>query len=216
MHLLALKTWKFLTATLKCICKDSLTDVLRVFSVLWCKIACYPARRKSAWYTLMRFRLIKNGVAHAYEVYTVYGRVFWQNFSSKHPYVPQLAKMASVCRLCGSSVAYSHHRVALFGKKASQERLASRISALLDTMITLNDDDGLLNLRCAKCKQSLETVMIDLTKFKRSVAVLQSELSLHAIEMSWQVYYIESKLCMTSHNTEESEKHPGVPISWGD
>ena len=32
----------------------------------------------------------------------------------------QLAKMASVCRLCGSSVAYSHHRVALFGKKASQ------------------------------------------------------------------------------------------------
>ena len=81
-------------------------------------------------------------------------------------------------------MAYSHHRVALFGKKASQERLASRISALLDTMITLNDDDGLLNLRCAKCKQSLETVMIDLTKFKRSVAVLQSELSLHAIEMS--------------------------------
>ena len=48
------------------------------------------------------------------------------------PYVAQLAKMASVCRLCGSSVAYSHHRVALFGKKASQERLASRISALLD------------------------------------------------------------------------------------
>ena len=69
-----------------------------------------------------------------------------------------------------SSVAYSHHRIALFGKKASQERLASRISTLLD--ITLNDDDGLLNLRCAKCKQSLETVMIDLTKFKRSVAVL--------------------------------------------
>ena len=94
----------------------------------------------------------------------------------------QLAKMASVCRLCGSSVAYSHHRVALFGKKASQERLASRISALLD--ITLNDDDSLLNLRCAKCKQSLETVMIDLTKFKRSVAVLQSELSLHAIVIS--------------------------------
>ena len=75
-------------------------------------------------------------------------------------------------------MAYSHHRV----EKASQERLASRISALLD--ITLNDDDGLLNLRCAKCKQSLETVMIDLTKFKRSVAVLQSKLSLHAIVIS--------------------------------
>ena len=35
------------------------------------KLAWYPARRKSAWYTLMRFRLIKNGVAHAYDVYTV-------------------------------------------------------------------------------------------------------------------------------------------------
>ena len=78
-------------------------------------------------------------------------------------------------------MAYSHHRVALFGK-ASQERLASRISALLD--ITFNDDDGLLNLRCVKCKQSLETVMIDLTKFKRSAAVMQSELSLHAIVIS--------------------------------
>ena len=42
-------------------------------------------------------------------------------------------------------MAYSHHTVALFDKKASQERLASRISALLD--ITLNDDNGLLNAR---------------------------------------------------------------------
>ena len=79
-------------------------------------------------------------------------------------------------------MAYSHHRVALFGKKDSQERLASRISVLLDIM--LNDDDGLLNLRFVKCKQSLETVMINLTKFKRSVSVLQSELSLHTIVIS--------------------------------
>ena len=55
----------------------------------------------------------------------------------------QLAKMASVCRLCGSSVAYSHYRVALFGKK-KPARKASRIRALLD--ITLNGDDGLPNL----------------------------------------------------------------------
>ena len=34
-------------------------------------LAWYPARRKSAWYTLMHFRLIKNGIAHAYDVYTV-------------------------------------------------------------------------------------------------------------------------------------------------
>ena len=68
----------------------------------------------------------------------------------------QLAKMASVCRFCGSSVAYSYHRVALFGKKTSQERLASRISALLD--ITLNDDDGLPNLMCSKCKRRVESL----------------------------------------------------------
>ena len=68
-------------------------------------------------------------------------------------------------------MAYNHHRVALFGKKASQERLASRISTLLD--ITLNDDDGLPNLVCAKCKrrvESLETAMMDLTKFKKEVS----------------------------------------------
>ena len=44
-------------------------------------------------------------------------------------------------------MAYSHHRVALFGKKKdSKERLASRISALLD--ITLNCDDSSANLVC--------------------------------------------------------------------
>ena len=37
-------------------------------------------------------------------------------------------------------MAYSLHGVALFGKKASQERLASRISALSD--MTFNDDDA--------------------------------------------------------------------------
>ena len=82
-------------------------------------------------------------------------------------------------------MAYSYH-IVLFGKKkASQERLASRISTPLD--ITLNDDDGSANLRCAKCKrrvESLETAMMDLMKFMRSVAVLQSELSLHAIIVS--------------------------------
>ena len=53
-------------------------------------------------------------------------------------------------------MAYSHHRVALFGEKASQERLASRISAVLD--ITLNNDDGLPNLMCAKCKRRVESL----------------------------------------------------------
>ena len=39
--------------------------------LIWSYIAWYPAQRKSAWYTLMRFWLIKNGVAHTYDVYTV-------------------------------------------------------------------------------------------------------------------------------------------------
>ena len=43
----------------------------RVNSSTLATLAWYPARRKSAWYTPMRFRLIKNGVAHAYDVYTV-------------------------------------------------------------------------------------------------------------------------------------------------
>ena len=51
---------------------------------------------------------------------------------------------------------YSHHRVALFGEKASQERLASRISALSD--ITLNDDDDLPNVICSKCKRRVESL----------------------------------------------------------
>ena len=35
----------------------------------------------------------------------------------KHANVANLAKIESVYHLCGSSVAYSHHRVAYFGKK---------------------------------------------------------------------------------------------------
>ena len=32
-------------------------------------LAWYPALRESAWYTLMCFLLIKNGVVHVYDVY---------------------------------------------------------------------------------------------------------------------------------------------------
>ena len=63
-------------------------------------------------------------------------------------------------------MAYSHHRVAVFDiKKASQERLASRISALLD--MTLNDDDGLTNLMCAKCKRRDESLKNQTKSFGR-------------------------------------------------
>ena len=50
----------------------------------------------------------------------------------------------------------------MFGKKASQEKLASRISTVLD--ITLNDNDGLPNLVCKVQAgvESLETALMDL------------------------------------------------------
>ena len=40
-----------------------------------CRASLVPGAEEESWYTLMRFRLIKNGVAHVYDVYTVYGRV---------------------------------------------------------------------------------------------------------------------------------------------
>ena len=69
-----------------------------------------------------------------------------------------LAKMVSVCRLCGSSVAYSNRRVALFCKTANKERLAC---------------SGLLNLKCKWKVESLETAMI-LTSILYRVRTLTS------------------------------------------
>ena len=48
-----------------------LTLNLKATAAAHAAVAWYPARRKSAWCTLMRFRLIKNGVAHVYDVHTV-------------------------------------------------------------------------------------------------------------------------------------------------
>ena len=51
--------------------------------------------------------------------------------------------------------------------------------------------------------------MINLTKFKRSVAVLQSELSLHhCIILTSILYRVQT---LTSDNTEESENTPESP-----
>jgi len=61
--------------------------------------------------------------------------------------------------------------------------------------------------------ESLETAMMDLTKFNRSVAVRQSELSLHAIIVSWQVYYIESELWR--HITRKNQKIVRSTHIWG-
>ena len=118
----------------------------------------------------------------------------------------QLAKMASVCRFCGSSVAYSHHRVALFGKKASQERPASRISALLD--ITLNDDDGLPNLMCAKCNRRVEGLenhtwgRKSLKGLKKRFLKIRTFIRRHYTILTSLLYRVRT---LTSHDTEESE-----------
>ena len=107
----------------------------------------------------------------------------------------QLAKVASVCCLCGSSVGYSHHRVALFGKKASQERLASRKSALL--VITLNDDDGLPNLICVKCKWRVESLEND-TEFAEGHEKLLAENP----NLCYTPLYYPDKFTISSPNSD--------------
>ena len=103
-------------------------------------------------------------------------------------------------------MAYSHHRVALFGKKASQERLASRISALSD--ITLNDDDGLPNLICAKCKQRVESLenhtwgRKSLKGMRNRLLKIQTFITYHYIILTSLLYRVQT---LTSHDTEESE-----------
>ena len=120
-----------------------------------------------------------------------------------------LAKMASLCRLCGS---YGHHRVALFGKKASQERLASRISAVLD--ITLNDDDGLPNLMCAKCKRRVESLenhtwdRKSLKGLRNRLLKIRTFITRHYIILTSLLYRVRT---LTSHDTEESENSPESP-----
>ena len=55
---------------------------------------------------------------------------------------------------------YSHHRVVLFGKKASQERLA-----------TLDNDDSLPNLICAKCKWRVESLENHIVKSLKGMRI---------------------------------------------
>ena len=105
----------------------------------------------------------------------------------------QLVKIASVCRLCGSSVAYTHHVVLLGKKKDSQERLASRISALLDIM--LNDE------RWQRFTSQVCEVQAESWKFRdandgphKVKEVSGCEAIWTFIIVSWQVYYIESEL----------------------
>ena len=110
-------------------------------------------------------------------------------------------------------MAYSHHRVALIGKKtASQERPASRISDLLD--ITLNDDDGLPNLMCAKCKRRVESLE-NHTWSRKSLKVLKNRLlkirtfiTPHYIILTSLLYRVR---ILTPHDTEESENSRESP-----
>ena len=133
-----------------------------------------------------------------------------QNLSSKHPDVAQLAKMASVCCLCGSSVAYSNHRVALFGKNASQERLAIRIKRT----VGYNDDDGLPNLMCAKCKRRVESLenhtwgRKSLKGMRNHLLKIRTFITRHYIILTSLLYRVRT---LMSHDTEESENSPEFP-----
>ena len=105
---------------------------------------------------------------------------------------------------------YSHHRVALFGKKASQERLASRISALSD--IRLNDDDSLSNLICTKCTQRVENhaCILKLLKGMRNrLLKIQTFITRHYIILTSLLYWVRT---LTSHDTEESKNSPESPL----
>ena len=108
--------------------------------------------------------------------------------SIKHPDVAQLAKMASVCRLCKSSVAYSHHRVALFG----------------------DDDDGLPNLMCAKCKQRVESLENHtwghkpLKGLRNCLLKIRTFITRHYnIILRSLLYRVQT---LTSHNTRKNQK----------
>ena len=52
-----IKAWKILTATLKCICKDSLTNVLRVVKcivvVIWTKPVCFGCLMQLVYNTIV-------------------------------------------------------------------------------------------------------------------------------------------------------------------
>ena len=60
-------------------------------------LAWYPALRKSAWYT---DALPVHQKWHCSRLWRLHR--LWQNLSSKHPRATQLAKVVSVCLLCGS------------------------------------------------------------------------------------------------------------------
>ena len=121
--------------------------------------------------------------------------------------------MASVCCLCRSSVAYSHHRVALFGKKASQERLASRISALLGYNVErwrrLTE-----SLMCAKCKRRVESLenhtwgRKSLKGMRNRLLKIRTFITHHYIILTSLLYRVRT---LTSHDTEESENSPESP-----
>ena len=98
----------------------------------------------------MHFWLFKNGIANVYDIYTIYGRVLGRNSSSKHPSwasiniinVSNAIVLEKWRCLCGSSVAYSHHRVCSMVKK----KLARKTSIKDKRSVTIDDD--LPNLVC--------------------------------------------------------------------
>ena len=97
-------------------------------------------------------------------------------------------------------------------KKASQIRLASRISTLSD--VTLNDDDGLPNLMCAKCKRRVESLenhtlgRKSLKGMRNRLLKIRTFITRHNIILTSLLYQVQT---LTSHDTEESENSPESP-----
>ena len=94
-------------------------------------------------------------------------------------------------------------------KKASQETLASMIRLLSD--VTLNDDDDLPNLVCAKCKRRVESLenrtwgQKSLKGMTNRLLKIQTFITRHYIILTSLLYRVRT---LTSHDTKESENTP--------
>ena len=77
-----------------------------------------------------------------------------------------MASSSRLCRLCEALVPWNR-AVCLFNRTAVEQRLASRISNLLDVSVDAND--GLPEQVCDKCKRRVETLERAAANLKRSL-----------------------------------------------
>ena len=126
------------------------------------------------------------------------------NLSSKHPNVDQLAKMASVWRLCWSSVAYSHHRVA--GKTSIKDKRS--VGNNVEPWRRLTESHVCkVQAESWKFREPYLGSEVD-EGLDKLLAEIQTFITHHYITLTSLLYRVRT---LTSHNTEESENSPESP-----